>query len=139
MGGDLVQVVNEATPFVVSAVSAYGGAVLAKTKEETASAAVNVGRRLLQRIFGSRAEGEMIPQVLANVIQHPDDPDYLGALRVTMREALSANAQLADHFTAIVADAKTAGVQVTASGERSVAVHTNPGVITTGDNTTIKR
>jgi hypothetical protein len=131
MTGDSAQLVNDAAPYVVSALSAYGGAVLAKTKEEAANATVGTGRRLTRRIFGTRREGDPVPKVLADVIQDPSDPDYLGALRVAMRDALAADHGLADQVRAIL---KTAvGTTVTASGERSVAVATNSGIIATGD------
>jgi hypothetical protein len=136
MTGDSVQLVNDAAPYVVSALSAYGGAVLAKTKEEAANATVGIGRRLTRRIFGTRREGDPVPKVLADVIQDPSDPDYVGALRVAMRDALAADRDLADQVRAILATA--GGTAVTASGERSVAVATNSGIIATGDGNTFR-
>ena len=136
MTGDSVQLVNDAAPHVVAALSAYGGAVLAKTKEEAANATVGIGRRLTRRIFGTRHEGDPVPKVLADVIQDPSDPDYVGALRLAMRDALAADRGLADQVRAILA---TAGdTAVTASGERSVAVATNTGIIATGDGNTFR-
>jgi hypothetical protein len=139
MGGDLVQVVNEATPYVVAAASAYGGAVLAKAQDEAATATVGVGRRLVQRIFGTRDEGEEVPEVLADVITDPEDADNLGALRKAIRKALAADEELATQVREIVRDAQGAGVHVIASGERSAAAHTNKGIIATGDGNTFPR
>ena len=137
MSGDSVQLVNDAAPYVVSALSAYGGAVLAKTREEAADATVGVGRKLARRIFGVRREGDPVPRVLADVIQNPSDPDHLDALRVAMRAALAADRVLAGHVEAILAHAS--GPVVTATGERSVAVATNNGTIATGDDNTFGR
>lgn len=103
MAGDSVQLVDDAAPHIVSALSAYGGAVLAKTIGEAANA--TVGRRLARRIFGTRREGDPVPRVLADVIQDPADPDYLGALRVAMHKALETDRHLADHVRAILAGA----------------------------------
>lgn len=139
MGGDVVQVVNEATPYVVAAAGAYGGALLAKAQQEAADATVGVGRRLAQKIFGVRGEGEPTPEVLADVIEDPDDSDNLGALRKAIRKMLIADEELAAQVAAEVSRAKAAGVHITAPGERSVAAHTISGVVVTGDDAQIQR
>lgn len=90
MTGDLTQVVNEATPYVVAAAGAYGGSVLEKAQQEAAEATVGVGRRPAQRIFGVREKGEPVPEALADVIDDPDDADDVGALRKAIRKALTA-------------------------------------------------
>jgi hypothetical protein len=134
VGGDVAQVVSEATPYVVAAASAYGGAVLAKVQQEAADATVGVGRRLAQKIFGVRGEDEPIPEALADVIDDPADPDNVAALRKAIRKLLSADEELAAEVAAEVA-----GVRIGASGERSVAAHTISGVVVTGDNAQIQR
>lgn len=139
MGGDLAGLAAEVTPYVTAAVSAYGGAVLAKTQDEAAEAAVGVGRRLVQRIFGVRAEPAELPEVLADVVDDPDDADGVAALRKAIGKALSADAALASEVRGLVAEARAAGVVVTASGERSVATHINTGVIVTGDDASVQR
>jgi hypothetical protein len=48
MTGDIATVVAEATPYLMAAVSAYGGAVLAKVRDDTADATVGLGRRLVR-------------------------------------------------------------------------------------------
>ena len=65
MGGEVATLAAEMTPYVSAAVGAYGGAVLAKVRDEAADATVGLGRRLLQRVFGSRREGEPLPDPLA--------------------------------------------------------------------------
>ena len=61
MGGDVASLAAEMTPYVSAAVGAYGGAVLAKVRDEAADATVGLGRRLLQRVFGTKADGEPLP------------------------------------------------------------------------------
>jgi hypothetical protein len=81
----------EVTPYAAAALSAYGAAVLAKAKDDLADATVGAGRRVLQRIFGRRKDGEELPVVLAEVIENPGDEDYLGALRLAIRKALESD------------------------------------------------
>jgi hypothetical protein len=95
MSGDIAAIAAEVTPAAAAALSAYGTAVLAKAKDDLADATVGAGRRALQRIFGRRAGDGGLPVVLAEVIENPDDEDYLSALRLAIRKALQAgDAQL---------------------------------------------
>jgi hypothetical protein len=103
MSGDSIQLVDDAAAHIVAALSAYGGVVLARTVGDAVNA--TVGRRLARRIFGTRREGDPVPKVLADVIQDPADPDYLGALRAAMHKALAADGHLADQVRAILASA----------------------------------
>jgi hypothetical protein len=49
VGGEVASLAAEMTPYVSAAVGAYGGAVLAKVRDDAADATVGLGRRLLQR------------------------------------------------------------------------------------------
>jgi hypothetical protein len=91
MSGDVVSLAAEMTPYVSAAVGAYGGAVLAKVRDEAADATVGLGRRLLQRVFGSRREGEPLPGPLADLAASPQDEDALAAVRLAVRKALAAD------------------------------------------------
>jgi hypothetical protein len=107
MAGDIAAIAAEVTPAAAAALSAYGSAVLARTKDDLADATVGVGRRALQRIFGRRPEGDEPPAVLAEVIENPGDEDYLGALRLAIRKALQAgDAQLLADVREIIAAAR---------------------------------
>lgn len=101
--GDAATLVADATPYLVAAVTAYGTAVLSKVRDDAADATVGVGRRLLQRVFGRRPEGEAVPVSLAEVISAPGDADALGALRLAIRRALEADAEMLADFRAIAA------------------------------------
>jgi hypothetical protein len=122
--------------FVLAAVREFGGAVLNQAQDDAADATVGLGRRLLQRIFGTRKAGEPLPEPLADVAADPQDEDAVAALRLAIRKALAADAGLRDEVEGMLA---SAGVTVTAAGERSIAAHTITGVAATGDNTTISR
>jgi len=107
MAGDIATVAAEITPAAAAALTAYGTAVLAKAKDDLADATVGAGRRILQRIFGRRSEDDDLPVVLAEVIENPNDEDYLGALRLAIRKALQAgDAQLLADVGAIMGAAR---------------------------------
>ena len=89
MAGEVASLAAEMTPYVSAAVGAYGGAVLAKARDEAADATVGLGRRLLQRIFGTRSEGEPLPDPLGILAADPNDGDALAAVRLTIRQALA--------------------------------------------------
>lgn len=89
VSGDVASLAAQIAPYVTSAVGAYGGAVLAKTRDDMADATVGLGRRLLQRIFGRRAEGEQLPEPLYDLVADPQDDDALAALRLRIRKALA--------------------------------------------------
>jgi hypothetical protein len=139
VSGDLVQLAGEVTPYVTAAASAYGGAVLAQTQEQAATVTVGFGRRIAQRIFGVRTEDEDVPESLADVIDDPENADNQAALRKAIRKALAADEELAALVGQLAEQARVAGAQVMAFGERSVAAHTNYGIIATGDSNTFLR
>jgi len=108
VSGEIAQVAAEMVPFVTTALSAYGGAVLAKVEDDAADATAGFGRRLLQRVFGRRKGGEPLPPVLAKVAANPDDADYLGTLRATIRDALEGDARMLAEVREILAQARPA-------------------------------
>ncbi len=111
MAGEVVTLVAEATPYLTAAVGAYGGAVLARVRDDAADATVGLGRRLLQRVFGQREEHEPLPEPLALLAADPDDTDALGALRLAIRRALETDAAMLSEVRSMLADAR--GVTVT--------------------------
>jgi hypothetical protein len=91
MGGDVMSLATEMTPYMSAAVGAYGGAVLAKLQDDAADATVSLGRRMLQRVFGSRSEGEPLPAPLDDLAADPYDDDARGAVRLAVRKVLAAD------------------------------------------------
>jgi len=106
MAGEVAMLVADATPYVTAAVSAYGGAVLAKVRDDAAEATVGVGRRLLQRVYGHRAADEPLPAPLAALAAEPGDADALGMVRWTMRQALEADAVMLEEVRSMLASAQ---------------------------------
>lgn len=109
---------------------------MAKVRDDAADATVGLGRRLLQRIFGTRASGEQLPEPLADVIADPNDEDAAAALRLAMRKALAASPEMQAEVEDMLAGA---GVRVTAAGERSIAGQVISGIAVTGDDAKIIR
>jgi hypothetical protein len=104
-GSEIAELVTAATPLVTAAVGAYGAAVLSKVRDDAADATVGAGRRVLQRVFGRRRDGDPLPQPLALLAADPGDPDALGAVRLAIRQALLADAAMLDEVKQILAPA----------------------------------
>jgi hypothetical protein len=136
VGGEVAALAAEVVPYASAAAAAYGGAVLAKVRDDAADAAVGLGRRLLQRIFGTRGHGEPLPEPVADVVADPADEDAVAALRLAVRKALAADQGMQGEVRDMLAQA---GVSITASGERSIAAQDISGVAVTGDDASITR
>ena len=121
MGGDVASLAAEMTPYVSAAVGAYGGAVLARVRDEAADATVGLGRRLLQRIFGTRGDGEPLPGPLADLAADPRDGDALAAVRLLVRKALAADPALAAEVGSMLAAAPGVTQQIRAGRDAYVA------------------
>jgi hypothetical protein len=111
MAGEMAVLVADATPYVTAAVGAYGGAVLAKVRDDAADATVGIGRRLLQRVFGCREEGEALPVQLAALVADPADADAAAVVRWAMRQALESDAAMFEEVRAMLMSAPQAEVK----------------------------
>ena len=129
---ELAVLAGEVSPFVTAAVAAYGSSVLAKVNDQAADATVGLGRRVLQRVFGRRAEGD-VPPAVTGLAADPGDAGLQAALRAEVGRMLAEDAGLAGELRGMLAGA------VTAAGERSVAARSITGVASTGDGAAITR
>ena len=128
MGGDAASLAAEMTPYISAAVGAYGGAVLARVRDDAADATVGLGRRLLQRAFGYRDKGEPLPGPLADFAADPGDKDALAAVRLAIRRALAADSVLAGEVRSMLAEAPRVAQRVRAGRDayaagRDVIIH----------------
>jgi hypothetical protein len=121
MSGDVVSLAAEMTPYVSAAVAAYGAAVLAEMRDEAADATVGLGRRMLRRVFGTRGEGEPLPDPLADLAADPDDDDALAAVRLAVRRTLGADPALEAEVRSMLAAARGVSQQVTAGRDAYTA------------------
>jgi hypothetical protein len=121
VSGEVATLAAEMTPYLSAAVVAYGGAVLAKVRDETADATVSLGRRLLQRVFGSRAAGEPLPEPLGALAADPDDSDAQAAVRLVIRHALAADPALQAEVRSMLASAPRVTQQIHAGRDAYTA------------------
>jgi len=135
-GSQVIELAAIVMSYVIAALREFGGTVLNQAQADTAEATIGLGRRLLQRIFGTRKAGEPLPEPLADAVANPQDEDALAALRLVIRKALAADPGLRADVENMLA---SAGGTVTAAGERSIAAQNITGIAVTGDNTTINR
>ncbi len=134
MGGDVASLAAEMTPYVSAAAAAYGGAVLARVRDDAADATVGLGRRLLQRVFGTKGEAEPLPGPLGDLAADPQDDDALAAVRLAVRKALAADPVLEADVRSMLAGAPGVTQQVragrdayTAGRDQTVVNYRRPG------------
>ncbi|WP_034260375.1 hypothetical protein [Actinospica robiniae] len=121
-----------------AALGAIGHKALTDAEDDAAKGIVGLGHKLLARLRrrgGStdpaRAQLEAAAVDVANA---PDDEDFRAALRGQVKKALAGtdsvdDPSLVEDLTKLL---EAAGVQVSAEGAGSVAVHHNEGIISTG-------
>ncbi|SDT80827.1 hypothetical protein SAMN05216371_6456 [Streptomyces sp. TLI_053] len=132
MSGEIVQLVEQASPYLTAAVSAYGGAVLARAEDTAVEATANLGRRILQTVWRRRTEPQQtaLEAAVHDAAEAPDDPDAAAALRQQIKRALREDAELLAELAALLPAPTAGSVTITASGQRSIAAHTITTAIT---------
>jgi hypothetical protein len=120
MDGDVASLAAEMMPYMSAAIGAYGAAVLATARDDAADVTVEVGRRLLQKVFGSRRKGEPLPFQLATSAGTPGDGDALGAVWQAVRQVLAADPALAAEVQVILASAPHVTQQATAGRDARI-------------------
>ncbi|MDH6143423.1 MULTISPECIES: hypothetical protein [Kitasatospora] len=138
MSAEIVQVVEQAGPYVTAALGAYGSAVLTRAENAAADATANVGRRLLRAVWHRRdAQGQAeLETAVRKAADEPGNADAAGALRQQIRRALRDDAAL---LREVMAAMPAPRGDVTASGERSVAAGGSIGTAITGDNSHVEK
>jgi hypothetical protein len=126
--------------FVVALARQYGSSVLDHVEDDATDAAadatVGLGRRLLRRLLGRAESRAAIESAVTDVAEDPDDEDSTAALRLQIRKVLQADPKLAEDVSGMLT---SAGVNIVASGERSVAAQEISGIVVTGDHSNIQR
>jgi uncharacterized protein YlxW (UPF0749 family) len=139
--GELVQVVEQAGPYVTAALGAYGAGVLARAEAAAVDGSANVGRRILRAVWRRRDERGRaeLEAAVTDAASEPDDADAAAALRQQVKRALREDPELLRELAGLLpaAGAGTVTVTVTASGERSIAAQ-HVGTAITGDNATVQ-
>lgn len=133
-----MQLVEQAGPYLSTAVSAYGVAVFSRAESAAVDATANLGRRMLQTVWRRRnAQGRAeLEAAVQDAAEAPEDADAAAAMRQQVKRALREDAELLAELARMLPAAGET-VTVTASGERSIAAKTI-GTAFTGDHTTIR-
>ena len=102
--GNVVALAAAVTSYALAAVRAYGASVLTQVRDDSADATVRVGRRLLQRIYGSTPEGAPLPRQLSIIVDFPDDADRIAMLQVALRDRLETDPAMAADVQKLLTD-----------------------------------
>ncbi|MFD8884758.1 hypothetical protein ACFV0H_19875 [Streptomyces erythrochromogenes] len=138
MSSEIVQLVQQAGPYLTTAISAYGVAVFTRAESAAADATANLGQRVLQAVWRRRDQQDRaeFEAAVQDAAEAPEDADAAAAVRQQIKRALREDTELMAELAGIL---RTSGVtiNVTASGTRSIAAK-EIGTAVTGDNTTLR-
>jgi acyl-CoA reductase-like NAD-dependent aldehyde dehydrogenase len=137
VSAEIVQLVEQAGPYLTTAVGAYGVAVFARAESAAVDATAHLGRRILQAVWRRRDEQGRaeLEAAVQDAAEAPEDEDAAAAVRQQVKRALREDAELRAELARMLPAPET--VTVTASGERSIAAKTITTAVT-GDHTTIQ-
>lgn len=140
MSTEIVQLVEQAGPYLSAAVGAYGATVLSRAQGAAVGAAADatagLGQRILQLVWHRRDDQgrDALEAAVREAAEEPDDEDAAGALRQQIKRALREDAELAREIAGLLPAA--GGVTVNVSGTRAIGAQ-HIGIAASGDNTTI--
>ncbi|MEU0244952.1 hypothetical protein ABZ192_11585 [Streptomyces sp. NPDC006235] len=134
MGAEVVQLVEQAGPYLTAAVGAYGAAVLTRAQDVAADATVGLGQRILQLVWRHRDEAGRaeLERVVEEAADEQDDTYSAAVLSRLLRRALEKDPGLREELSALLPAPAAGTVTITASGERSIAAQ-HIGTAITGD------
>lgn len=115
------RVAAEVTPYVNAAVAAYGAAPSAEAQDGVADATVQLGWRLLRRIFEPRNAEEDLAGSLTALATDPGDGDALAGVRFAIRQALQTDPALESEVQSMLAGAAGVTQHIHAGRDASVA------------------
>jgi hypothetical protein len=121
--------VDAAMSALMAAIGTYGRDVLTRVEKVAADDTVGLGLKLLGRF--KRAKQPALEEAVLDAADNPGDEDFEAGLRAQLKKAMNKDPELAADVTRLL---REGGVSVIATGERSVAVAHNAGIISVGDN-----
>ncbi|MFD8464887.1 hypothetical protein ACFV10_07160 [Streptomyces cyaneofuscatus] len=134
MSAEIVQLVEQASPYLTAAVGAYGAAVLTRAEDAAADATVTLGQRILGAVWRRRdEEGQAeLERVVDEAADEQDESYTVAVLGRLLRRALQDDAELRAELSALLPVPGGGSITITASGERSIAAQ-HIGNAYTGD------
>ncbi|WP_330308117.1 MULTISPECIES: hypothetical protein [unclassified Streptomyces] len=129
---EIVQLLEQAGPYLTAAVGAYGAAVLTRAEDTAAEATVTLGRRILRAVWSRRDEPgrAALEQAVAEAADEPDDLDAAAMLRRQLKQALREDAELRTELAEMLRTAATTVGGVWAGDHSPAVSHSRIG----GDN-----
>ncbi|MFD7990530.1 hypothetical protein [Streptomyces mexicanus] len=111
-----------AGPTIGAAMSAYGVAVLTQAEDAAAGATVNLGRRILQRVWQQRdqPEREALERDVREVAEESENADAQAALRQTVRRTLQQHPELLAELAELLPLPEPVSTRFSVSGPGSV-------------------
>ncbi|MEU5630268.1 hypothetical protein ACH47C_01670 [Streptomyces rishiriensis] len=113
---DAVQLAQEVTPYIATAVTAYGTAVLTRFEGVATDATVSFGQRLLQRLIRREDaaaeltdEQSAVIDAVSDLAKNSDDEDFLVALRLQIRRLLAAHPDLTEDISGMMQSSPASG------------------------------
>jgi hypothetical protein len=113
---DAIQLAQEVTPYVATAVTAYGTAVITRFEGIATDATVSFGQRLLQRLIRREEaaaeltdEQSAVINAVSDLAQNADDEDFLVALRLQIRRLLVAHPEVAEDIASMMQSSPASG------------------------------
>ncbi|MFD8008497.1 hypothetical protein [Streptomyces mirabilis] len=140
MSTEIVQLLEQARPYLSAAVSAYGTALLSRAEDATVDAAADatasLGSRILRAVWHRRDDQgrASLETAVRDAAEKPDDANAAGPLRQQIERALQEDANLAREVAALLT--AQGGVTVNVSGTRAIGAQ-RIGIVVSGDNSTI--
>ncbi|MFJ4486561.1 hypothetical protein ACIP3D_29920 [Streptomyces longwoodensis] len=140
MSTEIVQLMEQAGPYLSAAVTAYGAGILHRAGDAALDAAVEetagLGQRIVRLVWRRRdEEGRVaLERAVGEAAAEPDDADAAALLRRQIKLALREDAELAREVAALLP--AQSGVTVNVSGTRAIGAQ-HIGIAASGDNTTI--
>ncbi|MGQ4416606.1 hypothetical protein ACN6LA_002466 [Streptomyces sp. SAS_269] len=140
MGAEVVQLVEQAGPYLTAAMGAYGTAVLTRAQDAAADATVGLGQRIFQLVWrrGDEASRAELERVVDEAADEQDDAYSAAVLSRLLRRALRDDPGLREELSELLSAPATGTVTITASGERAIAAQ-HIGTAITGDGHTPPR
>jgi len=137
----LVQFLAPFLPYLLKGLKLAGQEAAKALGKKVGEQSVDQAKALWEKL---RPKVEAKPAALEaaqDAATHPDDEDALAALRLQLKKLLAEDQPLAQELARLVAQSRPAGKNVTASGERSVAIggSVSGSVIVTGDRNKINQ
>jgi len=128
---DVETLVSQVFPYVRSAISAYGQAVLSRSEDAAAEGTVRQGQRLLAAVLKRGKAEPRVEEAVRRLAGSPEDADAAEELREQIRQVLREDPDLARDLAAMNVRASW----TTVSGHHNVTVGgDHQGPIHMGDN-----